>query len=582
MNKDTIKQYLDFTKDNLRSKKNIFLISLLTTISITFISSTLNDVGNLLTIYRNSFITVFGISSVIALMLDFSFVFSKEEINYYLGKPTTLYSITMKKIFANLTYVFLLSLSMIPIFVIAEYVALARFGSLWNFYLTYIYSIMILYSAIVIGFLISSSLISGILASIVVYFLPLIVLSILDTYTLTITSKIYGSSYDITRFEGFDKSMDYFYRGEVFGKSITHPLHILNMIFVALVLYFIIRVITKKRNNEINNSGIVFYGLQNFLTVSLCVMFAGNVYSTFNYENTHINYLSKAIVYILIFFLVHFVATIILNKSLKVTKRMIFQATSSLLVVLLLCFGIYGFSTLSLIKLPKANKIAYVEVMSDEGTDYGNGIHGGVVLTEEEDIQKIIDLNEKILISKYQQPNGRIIFKYVYKGENPKIVYRSFQKARFHTGTIDDSKNLNYHLELGDFREEVSEIINDESIIEAILDNLVIDYDSETYSFQTNYLYLRSQLNYEVDFNKELNEIFRAEVKTYIKENGNFYDITSGISTGNTIFGEIRVDSTRLKIRFKTGQKYYFRLFRLVDGYFDKTIKYIEDNSPRK
>jgi len=290
--------------------------------------------------------------------------------------------------------------------------------------------------------------------------------------------------------------------------------------------------------------------------------------------------LNRILVYILVFYLVYFVATIVLNKTLKITKNIIFKATKSLVVVVTICFCIYAFFSLQIYRIPSAEKLAYVEINSDMGFDYVTSLYGGLVITNQDDIQKVIDLNKKILKSKYSQNDGRIVFKYVYKGENPKVLIRSFQQRLL--VTVEDSENLNYHLTEGEFSDDVKGLTSDESFIEAILDTLVIDYDSEYYTLETSYLHnKKDKLNYQVPYTEEFNKIFREEAKIYIQEHGTFYDISNSITSGDSLFGEFNVDTTRLRIRFSNVRS-YSRQFRLVDGYFDKTINYIKDNSPAK
>jgi len=417
---------------------------------------------------------------ILSTFMDFTFLHKREEINYYLAKPTTLWGLVKKNLFANLVLWFIVTVVFVSLGVLFTG---DDFGirSILNVILAFSNLTLLLILSIALASLLTTSVLSSLLASMVVFALPLIMTVMLSTHVnLVLLNTIGFAGNTITQdLTGFLMEKLYvidLYRMFDYRTVAIDFGYLLNRTFFFIatmaVLYAGLRVVSKSRRNENTSQGFSFDFVQTFLTITVAAFFSGLV--AFGFGGGIIDQFSTYITYAIGFYLVYFVATMVLDLSFKITKKMVKTSTISIIIVIVLVIALNSYTDSIGTKLPRVESVEAVEVSTYSGYELFHD--DGVTYSDSEDIQIVYALHKIIVENKSSHLGTYKIVGFRYDKEFGMSFSRSFKDESHYYSEEALPKNVSNVIEV---------IRNDESMVNAIVDAILKTPDSMTLSSVT-------------------------------------------------------------------------------------------------
>ncbi len=576
MSKAKLNEYVCFIKASLASKRKLITSGIVISVGI-FILNAILEMSIESTIPLVTVVMYFVV--IISTFQDFNFLHRREEIAYYLGKPTTLWSLVKKNLITNLiiwvsVYGFLLLFSLIWVDYYVQIYFFDSLLSIGHFVLLYIF-------AVVLASVLATSLLSTLLTSIVLVGMPFILTQILSSHVNLVTQYVQGFVGLKHYFDVVEHVASRVYVISAHDFSYSFLLEQLVYLGVIFAITFIsLKYSCRWRKNENESRGFVFGQVQTLLTIIVSSFFAVIISSTVAVGIGKV--VSAYTVYVIIFFLVYFTATMILDLRFKITSAMVKMASVSVVTIVMFLALLNTYFVVAAHKVPNTDDVTSVTI-STYNNSYGLLTSPGLVLTEKDDIEKAINLHRSVIESRYKSVNLRgAIIEFHYNVRMGLDVTRTFGGANYGS-YLEEDKGIKDSFK--EFRED--DTINKKLAQEMLSTPKGFELDTLTINDIKN-----STKYSSIDF-EEFKAIMLNDLAEYIHDYAEISDISrrpdyyyyygnkGEYSAGVTYFSEIDnqdlTPSYRVIINFESGNGSQLqKTFILMEGYFEDLIKYIE------
>ncbi|MDP3386441.1 MAG: hypothetical protein Q8S24_04340 [Eubacteriales bacterium] len=422
--------------NGLKEKRSWFLVSFLilfiTVIIIPIITGSRIQEGHIVVGMVEVFFLVF-----INCMIDFSYMHDGRKLAYNISKPITDLQKINVTIITNMVFtaVLVAVLFITSMFIKTSYMDIGEL-----FIVTVPWLITGIFTAAISGVLTGNS-ISGSLATIINFTLPLSFLAIINYFFRIVEDIAIGFNADIL----FNTFVENYYRIDIlyFVKYVEDGFDFTYFIVLAavlVILYGLIYVLTKRRKHERAGELVVSDGYKSFISIII----ASLVPIAFSSIFYNVGFSGRIITFVILFALAYYLINAVLEKSFRLNRYTI-KLFAGFMVFFALFIIIADFATNQFEgRLPVASEISSVYIGSntwiysqetDESEFEGRQIYSAteefmkkadnvILYEDQETIQAIIDVHREIIKNQDYYYNMSFVIAYYYN--DGEILYRYY------------------------------------------------------------------------------------------------------------------------------------------------------------
>lgn len=422
--------------NGLKEKRSWFLVSFLilfiTVIIIPIITGSRIQEGHIAVGMVEVFFLVF-----INCMIDFSYMHDSRKLAYNISKPIT----DLQKINVTIiTNVVFTTVLVTVLFVISRFITTSYMDINEVFIFTVPWLITGIFTAAISGILTGNS-ISGSLATIINFTLPLSFLAIINYFFKIVEDIAIGFNSSIL----FNTFIENYYRIDIlyFVKYVEDGFDFTYFIVLAtvlVILYGLIYVLAKRRKHERSGELVVSDGYKSFISIII----ASLVPIAFSSIFYNVGFSGRIITFVILFALAYYLINAVLEKSFRL-NRLTIKLFAGFMVFFALFIIIADFATNQFEgRLPVASEISSVYIGSntwiysqetDESEFEGRQIYSAteefmkkadnVILYEDQQtIQAIIDVHREVIRNQDYYYNMSFVIAYYYN--NGDVLYRYY------------------------------------------------------------------------------------------------------------------------------------------------------------
>lgn len=422
--------------NGLKEKKSWFLVSFLilfiTVIIIPIITGSRIEGGHIVVGMVEVFFLVF-----INCMIDFSYMHDSRKLAYNISKPITDLQKINVTIITNLVFTAVL---VTVLYITTLFINTTYMDTNELFIITVPWLIAGIFTAAISGILTGNS-ISGSLATIINFTLPLSFLAIINYFFRIVEDIAIGFNSSIL----FNTFIENYYRIDIlyFVKYVKDGFDFTYFIVLAVVLvilYGLIYLLAKRRKHERSGELVVSDGYKSFISIII----ASLVPIAFSAVFYNVGFSGRIITFVILFALAYYLINAVLEKSFRLSRYTV-KLFAGFMVFFALFIIIANFATNQFEgKLPVASEISSVYIGSntwiyaqetDEGEFEGKQIYSAteefmkkaenvILFDDQETIQAIIDLHGEVIKNQDYHYSMSFVIAYYYK--NGDVLYRYY------------------------------------------------------------------------------------------------------------------------------------------------------------
>ncbi|MBV1759089.1 MAG: hypothetical protein KMY55_14780, partial [Dethiosulfatibacter sp.] len=412
--------------NGLKEKRSWFLVSFLilfiTVIIIPIITGSRIQEGHIAVGMVEVFFLVF-----INCMIDFSYMHDSRKLAYNISKPIT----DLQKINVTIiTNVVFTTVLVTVLFVISRFITTSYMDINEVFIFTVPWLITGIFTAAISGILTGNS-ISGSLATIINFTLPLSFLAIINYFFKIVEDIAIGFNSSIL----FNTFIENYYRIDIlyFVKYVEDGFDFTYFIVLAtvlVILYGLIYVLAKRRKHERSGELVVSDGYKSFISIII----ASLVPIAFSSIFYNVGFSGRIITFVILFALAYYLINAVLEKSFRL-NRLTIKLFAGFMVFFALFIIIADFATNQFEgRLPVASEISSVYIGSntwiyaqetDESEFEGRQIYSAteefmkkadnvILYEDQETIQAIIDVHREVIRNQDYYYNMSFVIAYYY------------------------------------------------------------------------------------------------------------------------------------------------------------------------